>query len=260
MRPRNEPSVQIEILHAAREPDLAAELLELPAEGAHDQRQAIRSQVGTVLVDDRRLAVAIGQDLEDSRHVGTGVPRGQLAVAERTGASLAEEVVAFRIERSPGVEPTNVGDAILDGPAALQDQRAIALLGQHVAGDQAGGPGADDHRPVFQGTGAGLGPVEPFGDEGLDIGIRAGLNPTGLFLGKVHFHRVHEVKVVVASGVQALAEDSPADDIASGCRPRRLAARTGRISSGSSSSSRRLLILTDMVEVRDRWDRFEDQA
>ena len=100
---------------------------------------------------------------------------GQLAVAERAGAPLAEEVVALGVERPAGVEPADVGDAVLDGPAALEDQRAVALLGQEVAGEQPGGPGADDHRPMLQGTRAGLGPVEVLGDEGLDVGARSRL-------------------------------------------------------------------------------------
>ena len=63
-----EPAVgEIEVLDPAREADLAAQLLELPPEGADDERQPVRAEVGPVLVEDRRLAVAIGEDLEDPR-------------------------------------------------------------------------------------------------------------------------------------------------------------------------------------------------
>ncbi len=52
-----------------------------------------------VFVDDRRLAVAVGEDLQDAGDVGPGAARGELAVAERAGAPLAEEVVALGVER-----------------------------------------------------------------------------------------------------------------------------------------------------------------
>ena len=62
-----EPAVgDVEVLDPAGEPDLAAELLELPAEGPDDQRQAVRAEVGALLVEDRGLAVAVGEDLQDA--------------------------------------------------------------------------------------------------------------------------------------------------------------------------------------------------
>src|SRR5208337_4456903 len=63
---------------------------------------------------------------------------------------LSEEIVAFRVERAPLVEPADVGHAFLDSAAAFQDQGAVAVLGQEVAGDQTGRAGADDHGPVVQ--------------------------------------------------------------------------------------------------------------
>ena len=95
-----EPAVgDVEVLDPAGEADLAAQLLELAPEGPDDQRQAVRAEVRPVLVDDRGLAVAVGQDLEDATDVGAGAPGGQLAVAERARAALAEEVVALGVER-----------------------------------------------------------------------------------------------------------------------------------------------------------------
>ena len=72
---------------------------ELAPEGADDQRQAVRAEVGPVLVEDRRLAVAVGEDLQHAPDVGAGAAAGQLAVAERARAPLAEEVVALGVER-----------------------------------------------------------------------------------------------------------------------------------------------------------------
>ena len=53
-----------------------------------------------VFVDDRRLAVAVGEDLQHVGDVGARAARGELAVAEGAGAPLAEEVVALGIERA----------------------------------------------------------------------------------------------------------------------------------------------------------------
>ncbi len=130
----------IEILDEAGEPDLAAHLLELAPEGPDDQRQPIRAEVRPLLVDDRRLAVALGQDLEHPADVRPGPARGQLAVAERPRPALAEEVVALRVERAVLVESADVGDPVLDGAAPLEDQRSISGLGQQIAGDSPAGP------------------------------------------------------------------------------------------------------------------------
>ena len=79
-----------------------------------------------VLVEDRRLAVALGEDFEDALDVGPGAAAGQLAVAERARPPFAEEVVALGVERPAGVEPADVGDAVLDLAAPLQDERPVA--------------------------------------------------------------------------------------------------------------------------------------
>ena len=60
-----EPAVgDVEVLDPAGEADLAAQLLELAPERADDQRQPVRAEVRPVLVDDRRPAVALGEDLQ----------------------------------------------------------------------------------------------------------------------------------------------------------------------------------------------------
>ena len=146
-----EPAVgDVEVLDQAGESDLAAELLELAPEGPDHQRQPVGAEVRPVLVDDRRPAVALGQDLQHAMDVGPGAARGELAVAERARTPLAEEVVALGVERPVLVEPPDVGDPVLDGPAPLEDQRPVSRLGQEVAGDQPGRARADDHRPMPQ--------------------------------------------------------------------------------------------------------------
>ena len=116
--------------------------------------------------------MAVGEDLEDAADVGAGAAAGQLAVAERARASFAEEVVALGVERPAGVEPADVGDAVLDRAAAFEDQGAIAVLGEQIAGEQPRGAGADDHGPVLEGTRSRLGPVEGLGPERLDVAAR----------------------------------------------------------------------------------------
>ena len=48
-----------------------------------------------MVVEDRRLALALGEQFEHAAHVGAGAAAGELAVAERAGAAFAEQVVAL---------------------------------------------------------------------------------------------------------------------------------------------------------------------
>ena len=224
----------LDVLDPAGEPDLAAHRLELAAEGPHDQGEPVRAEVRLGLVDDRGLAVAVGQDLEDLEHVGAGVPAGELAVAEGAGAPLAEQVVALGVEHAAAVEPADVGDPILHVAAPLEDQGREPLEGQHVAGEEPGRPGADDHRAMFERVRAGLGPVEPLGLEPLDPRAR-GLQ-RGPVAGDVDLGRVDEVEVVVPPGVEALAQDPVGRDRA--LRPRRPGDRPA--SRGGTARARRV--------------------
>ena len=145
---------------------------------------------------------------------GPGAAGGQLAVAEGAGASLAEEVVALGIERPVLVEPADVGDAVLDGPAAFQDQRPVTALGQQVAGEEAGRPGADDHGPVLQRA------AEPGSGQSKRSGMKSSnaRDEIGLWRtrarslsGRSTAAAIDEMEVVVAAGIKALAEDPPAE-------------------------------------------------
>ena len=143
----SQPAVgDVEILDAAGKADLAAQRLELAAQGSDHEREPVRAQVRAVLVDDRGPAVALGEDFQHVGDIGARAAGGELAVAEGAGTPLAEEVIAFGIERTVLIESAYVGDAFLDGAAALEDQRLIPAPRQQVAGEQAGRPGADDHR------------------------------------------------------------------------------------------------------------------
>ena len=98
----SQPAVlEIEVLDPARESYLPAHLLELAPEGAHDQRQPVRPEVGAMLVEDGRLAVAFGQNFQDPQHVGPGIARGELAVAEGAGPSPLRRDSCFPGRASP---------------------------------------------------------------------------------------------------------------------------------------------------------------
>ena len=202
-----------------------------------------------MLVDDRRLAVTFGQDFEDARHVGPGAARRQLAVAEGARAPLAEEVVALRVERPVLVESADVGDPILDGSTPLEDQGAVSVPGQQDT--RRSGPAGPE--PTITGRWRsrrepGSGHVEALGNVGLEVrssGSRA--MPPDVLLGQFDGRGIDEMDVVVAAGVEALAEDPPP------FRWRRRPAPAGpasllaaRPSSGSPSSRRILATLIDM--------------
>ncbi len=156
--------------------------------------------------------MAIRQDLQDAKDIGTGAAGGELAVTERAGSPFAEEVVALGVERPVLVEPADVGDPILDGPAPLEDQWPESRFGQEVSGEQAGRTRADDHRPMPERSRARLGPVEPLGPVKLNVRGRAGLDPWSGSLLEPDLGRIGEMEVVVTASVEALAEDPPARD------------------------------------------------
>jgi hypothetical protein len=68
----------------------------------------------------------------------------KLAVGERAGAALAELHVRFRIEHRLAPEAPGVLGALAHRPAALQNDRTKAHLGEHQCGEQAARTGADD--------------------------------------------------------------------------------------------------------------------
>ena len=150
-----------QVLDPREEPHLAAELLDLAADRLDDGRQAVAAEVRAVVVEDGRLArllaLALGEQFQHAQHVRPGAAAGQLAVGERAGAALAEEVVALGVERPAVVEGLHVADAVVDARAAFEHDRPVAVLGEEVRADEPARPGADDHGPVRQGTGPGSG-------------------------------------------------------------------------------------------------------
>ena len=115
-----------------------------------------------------------------------------------------------------------------------------------IAGEEAGRPGADDHRPMPQGVCPGLGPVKAIRNVQLDGPARARLHASEVTFGKIDGRGIGEVNVVVAAGVEALADDPPAEieSVATASLP---AIFSGRLSSGSPSSRRIFVTLIDMA-------------
>ena len=81
----------------------------------------------SLLVNDRRFAVAVGQDLEVAGPHRHPCERKVSLPSLMSGSSFTEEVVAFGVQRSARIKAANVGPALLDGPAAFEDERAVAL-------------------------------------------------------------------------------------------------------------------------------------
>ena len=146
-----QPAVaHVEVLDAAREAHLAAQRFDAAADRLDHGRQPIAAQVRPGVVEDRRLALALGEQFQDAAHIGAAAATGQFAVAEGAGAALAEKVIALRIERAALVEGADIADALAHRSAALQDQRPIALLRQEIRRHQAAGTGADHDRTLLQ--------------------------------------------------------------------------------------------------------------
>ena len=65
-----QPAVgDLEVFNPAVEADLTAMGLDPLADGLDHGGQAVAAQVRTVLVQDRRLALALGEQFQDSPHV-----------------------------------------------------------------------------------------------------------------------------------------------------------------------------------------------
>src|SRR5262249_56795033 len=124
-------------LNAAAEAELAAEAEDALPDRLDDGRQAVAAEVRPVVVQDRRLALALREQLQDAAHVRPGAAAGELAVAERAGAALAEEVVALGVERAAFVEGAHVADAAADGRGAFEHQRGGPPPGPEAGWQQA---------------------------------------------------------------------------------------------------------------------------
>src|SRR4029434_1799590 len=105
----------------------------------------IAAQMRAVVVDDGRLALAGGKELQYTAQLRPRAAAGQLAVAEGAGAAFAKQIVAFRIERAARIESMDVADALTYRWSALEHERLVSLLSEEIAGDESCWAGADNH-------------------------------------------------------------------------------------------------------------------
>ena len=68
-----QPAVgEVEVFDATCEAHLAAQRLDAAAQRLDDRGQSIAAQVRAVFVEDRRLALALGEKFQDAPHVRPG--------------------------------------------------------------------------------------------------------------------------------------------------------------------------------------------
>src|SRR5579871_6397717 len=69
----------VDLFHAARKAILPLQRLNLAAEIAHQERKAVASQVGTMLVANGRFAATLHKRIEHPIHIGTADPASELS-------------------------------------------------------------------------------------------------------------------------------------------------------------------------------------
>ena len=134
--------------HACAEVNLAAELEDAPAHGAHHARQPVRADVGLGVDEDvtrRAEAHERAQHMRDARVLRARV---QLAVGERARAAFAELHVRFGLEGAlPGLPVGgHVARAGIDVLPALEHDGPCAVLCQRERGKEPGGAHAHHDR------------------------------------------------------------------------------------------------------------------
>jgi hypothetical protein len=209
----DEPAVaQVDVLDLAAKTNFAAERLDPLPQRLDDGRQAVAAEMWAVLVQDRRLALALREEFQDALHVRSGTAGSQFAIAERAGAAFAEQVVALRVERAAGIERLNVADAVANGRSAFEHQRGIPAFGEEIRRRQPARAGTDYNWPMKQRPLARFGQCEwrfvvHFDDRRA---VTARVSDNARFVvGQPDFGVEDEMDVVFVARVQALAEDPP---------------------------------------------------
>jgi hypothetical protein len=168
----------------------------------------------SVIVQDRRLSLALREQLEHAPHIWTARSAGQFAVAECARAAFAEKIVALRLKRAARIKAMHVANALAHCRAAFQHDRPIALLREKVAGHESRRPGADDNRTMLERRRPARRHNErrfrvPIDDE-IAMFAASERHQSIFILVRRDFGAVDEVKRVFDARVEALAQDAPA--------------------------------------------------
>ena len=171
-----------------------------------------------MVVENRRLALAGREQFQHAANIRSGTAAGELAVAERAGPPFPEQIIAFRIERSAGIEGMYIANPVSYGATSLEHQRPITLFGQEIGRHQSGRSGTDHHRALVQRRVARLRHFESrllVSFDSFRALISSGARNDGRLVGRHdRFGRVDEMHVGFVSRVETLAEDPPPRNIA----------------------------------------------
>ena len=135
----------------------------------------------------------------------------ELAVGEGSGAALAELHIAFGHQHAAAPQAPGVLGAFAHHLAAVEDDRAVAHLGEDQRGEDAAGAGADDDRALPGGGGCvGDGAVARVGRraEGARQDLVArGLPQQGGFVGDLDVHGIDQEDVGPLARIPGAAGD-----------------------------------------------------
>ena len=110
----------------------------------------IRADVRLRLFDDIRRSTVRGKDFQHVVAQRITDARGQLAVRVGAGAALTELDIAVGIERTAFPERIHNLVALVQISAALEHERTVAVLCQHIGGEQSRRTETDHHRTVLE--------------------------------------------------------------------------------------------------------------
>jgi hypothetical protein len=142
----HDPAREDEVGDPGPEADLATAVGDRRAQRLHHLREAVRPDVRMGVDQDVGRRAVAHQHLE---HVPDGAAFGrarvELPVGERARATLAEAVVALRVDDPRAAELRHGVTAGADVGAALQDDGPEPALDQCERGEETGGPGSHHH-------------------------------------------------------------------------------------------------------------------
>jgi len=153
------------------EADLAPERKQLAADVLYHIAQDVGADMGFVLIQDVGRRPCGDKGLQHRRDAGIADPGGELSVGKGAGAPFAELHVGGGVQDAGAPEALHILNALLDGAAALQQNRGHARAGEEKGGEQPGRAAAHHHRLGRKGA----------SDRGKDIGDMLGQRDVRVF-------------------------------------------------------------------------------